>query len=116
MSAFEERSEEIPQFGDLLDGQDYRPRPGAYGVALDETGKVLAIEVDSGAFLPGGGLHDGESNEQALSREVLEETGFEIEIGAKLGIAKQFVVSEREARAFNKIGAFFLIELRQQVG
>lgn len=115
MSAFEERSQDIPQFGVLLDGLDYRPRPGAYGVALDQAGKVLAIEVDSGAFFPGGGLDDGESDQQGLRREVLEETGFEIEIGARLGVAKQFVVSEREAKAFNKIGAFFLIELRRRV-
>ena len=115
MSALEERQEGILQFGEMREGLDYAPRPGAYGVALDQAWRVLAIELDTGSFLPGGGARDGESSEQALSREVLEETGCEIEIGARLGVARQFVVSAREGRAYNKIGAFFLMEIRDQL-
>lgn len=116
MPAFEQRDEDPPQFGEMLEGRAYARRPGAYGVALDKTGNVLVIEVESGLFLPGGGLHDGESNEQALRREILEETGFEIEIHGEIGSANQFVTSAREGRSFNKIGAFFLIGLGQRVG
>ena len=116
MPGTDERDEAIPQFGEMLDGLAYSPRPGVYGVALDEAGRVLTVELDTGSFLPGGGRRVGESDEDALVREVLEETGFQIEIGARLGVAKQFVVSARKGKAFNKIGAFFLIELGRWVG
>ena len=109
------RNKGAQQFGERLKGEVYLRRPGAYGVAFDEMNRVLVIEVESGLFLPGGGLHDGESTELALRREILEETGFEIEIAGELGCANQFVTSVREGTSFNKIGAFFLVELKNQV-
>jgi len=64
------------------------------GVMKNAHGKVLIIgrvhpektsigEVLSWAF-PGGNLHPGETDEQALSREVKEETGYEVTVGEKI--------------------------------
>lgn len=100
-----------PQFGLRDEGRVYTPRPGAYAVALDAAERVLLVELDSGLFLPGGGLNDGETREQALHREVLEETGFAIAIVDEIGTARQFVTSQRERRSFNKICTFYRVEL-----
>ncbi len=54
-------------------------RTGVYGLA-QENGKILVVMQQKGAHkgkfdLPGGGLDHGETIEEALRRELLEETG-----------------------------------------
>jgi len=56
------------------------------GFILDEEGKVLLVKRAKNADsfpgkwdLPGGHIHKGESKEDGLSREILEETGITIE-------------------------------------
>ena len=56
------------------------------GVVLDEGRVLLTVRVDlRGWELPGGGTHPGESDEAAARREVLEETGLEVEIVRRVG-------------------------------
>ena len=52
-------------------------RPGAYGI-VRRGGTVLLAwdEEDQRWYFPGGGIEAGESPEEALAREVTEETGF----------------------------------------
>jgi ADP-ribose pyrophosphatase YjhB (NUDIX family) len=52
-------------------------------VTRDDRGRVLLVRQRGGPFkgqwlLPGGGLEDGESFEDAMRREVLEETGLTV--------------------------------------
>ena len=50
-------------------------RSAARGIAFRD-GKLLVIHTDKGDYkFPGGGVEPGESLEQALGREMLEETG-----------------------------------------
>jgi ADP-ribose pyrophosphatase YjhB (NUDIX family) len=58
---------------------------GVSGVVLDEAGRVLLLRhrfrESSGWELPGGFLSRSENLEEALGRELREETGLEIEVG-----------------------------------
>lgn len=62
-------------------------RPAAVGVVFDETKtQVLLIKRNDVPVwvLPGGGIEEGESPEQAVVREVEEETGLQVEIIRKI--------------------------------
>ncbi len=62
---------------------EVRPRRGAILVTRDDRGRVLLVKQRAGPFagawlLPGGALEDGESFEDAMRREVREETGLDV--------------------------------------
>ncbi|MGQ9630627.1 MAG: NUDIX domain-containing protein [bacterium] len=57
-------------------------------VIFDDAGRVFLLKrSDSGLWcLPGGGMQMGESVEEAMKREIREETGLEIEVIRLIGI------------------------------
>lgn len=69
------------------------PIPCAGAVIKDSEGRLLLIkrghEPGAGLWsLPGGRIEPGESDQQAVAREVLEETGLHVECGRLLGTAE----------------------------
>jgi len=63
---------------------------GVYGLYF-KGGKLLVINKNGGPYinrfdLPGGSLEESESLTNAMKREFLEETGFEIEVVKNLGV------------------------------
>jgi 8-oxo-dGTP diphosphatase len=67
--------------------------PCVGAVIKDEAGRLLLIrrghEPSAGLWsLPGGRIEPGESDQQAVAREVLEETGLRVECGRLLGRAE----------------------------
>ena len=62
--------------------------PSVVAVVQDERGRVLLIhKTDNNKWaLPGGGHEPGESISDTVVREVMEETGYEVEVQALTGI------------------------------
>ena len=63
-------------------------RVGAYAVCVDDGRLLLArfADPDRRWTLPGGGVEHGEYPADAVVREVHEETGYDVEVRALLGI------------------------------
>jgi 8-oxo-dGTP pyrophosphatase MutT (NUDIX family) len=77
-------------FGTRLPGVSYEPRPAAYGVIRDARGRIAVVVTEAKHFLPGGGCRNRESPREGLVREVREECGRGVLIGAELGEAIQY--------------------------
>ncbi len=62
---------------------------GVRGIVLNEQDELLLVQHSYGGrkwFLPGGGHRGSESPEEALVREMREETGLEVEITGLVGV------------------------------
>ncbi len=70
-----------------VDHNDYRERVAARAVLFDQENKIALLHVTKFNYhkLPGGGVDEGESMEQGLRRELLEETGCKAEIKQEIG-------------------------------
>ncbi len=61
---------------------------GSIGIVFDQKRKTVLIvqRYDNGVWvLPGGGIDTGETPEQAVVREMAEETGLEVSVSRKVG-------------------------------
>src|SRR5688572_20136193 len=103
----------IPEFGTAEPRGDYVLRHGAYGIIRGEAGRIAIVRTPGGIFLPGGGQDPGESLEQALVREVLEECGFHVRVGAFVGAADELAQLGEEKKFYRKRCAFFHAAIRE---
>jgi 8-oxo-dGTP diphosphatase len=84
----------IRRFGQSpLPEKRYSLRPGAYAILPLQKRLLLTAQVSDvvDIQLPGGGIDFGESQIQALHREVMEETGWRISSPKRLGAFRRFV-------------------------
>lgn len=67
-------------------------RLGARGIVIRDDGKIAIFnKTNKNEYkLPGGGIEDDETPEEAFKREVLEETGCIVEIIENLGITEEY--------------------------
>jgi 8-oxo-dGTP diphosphatase len=73
-----------------VDFEDYDTRLAAYAVIIDEQDRILLALWNEGPeprwTMPGGGVELHESVEQAVVRELREETGYDVALGPVLGV------------------------------
>jgi 8-oxo-dGTP pyrophosphatase MutT (NUDIX family) len=75
-----------------VDFTDYDTRLAAYAVIVDEYDRILLTWYIGGEHspacwsMPGGGVEFDESLQQAVAREVLEETGYTVEVGGPIAV------------------------------
>lgn len=94
MKLLAEISERSLGLGDIhanLGGQ-YQLRKSARAIILNEEGKMAVQYLQNYAFhkLPGGGVDPGETVEEGLKREVLEEVGCACEIIRPIGVTFEY--------------------------
>lgn len=110
--SFEGNNEKV--FGERIEGVDYYHRVAVYGIAKNSKGRVATIRTPNGYFLPGGGIEKGETHEQCLHREFIEETGYKIAIGDYIGGADLYHKSKKGKHIYG-IGHFYCVELEEKI-
>lgn len=89
---------------------------GAYGILIDQD-KILLIKKSRGAYkgmydLPGGGIEFGEKAEEALKRELMEETGVVVNDYSFIGCNEYFcdyLNESQEPRKLHHLGLYYVI-------
>lgn len=72
-------------FGEIheVDEREIIDRTSAYGILIEDARLLLVQDRDSKCWeFPGGGLESGESKEEGMVREFLEETGINIDVSS----------------------------------
>lgn len=72
------KKEKMKRIGKKKEGLQYTKRPGAYAIIEREEDDKIAIATDGEYFFLGGGIEEGETEIQALKRELIEESGYSI--------------------------------------
>ncbi|WP_281862855.1 NUDIX domain-containing protein [Planomicrobium okeanokoites] len=104
-------------FGERDYKLNYWKRTGAYAVIQNDRQQFLCVKDSDGLlFLVGGGVDEGESPENALLRESIEETGHEIRIVEEIGKAERHWISSKyPSDSQHNIGILYAAELLEKV-
>ena len=100
-----------PIFGNKLDGINYIDRPGAYALIVNDDQQIAVIETGNGFFLPGGGMDPGETELEALKRELQEETGYQVFVLSQAGTAFEYINGVREDQYYRIRSSFYKVQL-----
>lgn len=103
------------QFGEKHPDINYKSRPGAYAVIVRDNCLGLIELPDNYYTFAGGGIDDGESEEESLVREVLEETGYSSQPGEKIISARQYITIFDRKIFLNKICHFYELTLIEKI-
>lgn len=93
----------IPVFGDKVENVKFKSRYGVHAI-VEKNGNFCLVQAPNGAFfLPGGEIEPGESQEEALKRELIEEIGADdVIVGDFIGQANEyFYSSHRDQHYYN---------------
>jgi 8-oxo-dGTP diphosphatase len=105
-----------PVFGKIEENIKYKLRKAVYAIILNnEMDEVFSVKTKNNHyFLPGGGIEKDESPEDALFRELIEETGYAIKVQSKIGEAVRFFHSLNNAPIQND-AAFYFAQLEEKI-
>lgn len=78
-------------------------RPSAYGIVRrgDEILLMTTVGENGRYCLPGGGTEPWETNAKALQRELMEETGVQVEVGSLLHFQEDFFYYDPKEEALH---------------
>jgi 8-oxo-dGTP pyrophosphatase MutT (NUDIX family) len=93
----------VRTFGEPPPGRT--PRPGAYVVVVNASWDVAVVRVGDDVWLPGGGIHPGETPEDAARREVHEETGLTVELVSTMGESHEY--HEVRGKAVHRLAHYY---------
>ena len=100
------------QFGTAASGLDYRLRATAFGLVVQDS-RLACVRVDRGEGsyfdLPGGAVDGDETEQQALVREFMEETGMTVRALSRIGEASQYF-RKSDGEPINNTGGFWTVE------
>jgi len=83
-------------------------RPAAYGILLNQHRILLMRMRHTGKYhLPGGGLNIGETLETTLKREVMEETGVEIDVHQLVHFKEAFFYYDPSGKAYHGLHFYY---------
>ncbi|WP_180953506.1 NUDIX hydrolase [Bacillus sp. T33-2] len=103
--------QKIISFGEQNFGKEYITRPGAYGIIFNTEKNKIAITKHLGKyFLIGGGVEEGETPEDCLRREFLEEAGWYVKIEKYIGTAQRYFYSTNQYEYMHSIGDFYVCQ------
>lgn len=92
---------------------NYTDRIGIYLVPVKD-GKIGVVSTPKGYFLLGGGLGSGESQEECIKRECLEEIGYIVSVGNKVCSAEMYC-EHPTIGYFHPIQTYYVGELLELV-
>jgi 8-oxo-dGTP diphosphatase len=100
----------------MTDAAAVRPEVAVGGIAFDERGRVLLVQRGrppaAGLWtVPGGRVEPGETLAAACRREVHEETGLEVTVGALVEVVERFVRDQAGALRHHFVIHDYLVEV-----
>ena len=98
---------------EMKENVNYIDRVGVYLVPMKE-GKIGVVKTSKGYFLLGGGLDNGESHEECIKRECLEEVGYTVSVGNKVCSAEMYC-EHPTIGYFHPIQTYYVGELLEQI-
>ena len=103
-------------FGEVLEDVFYQERRGAYGIAINDLKQVAVIQMPHGDFIPGGGIEGNETEEECLKRELIEETGYNINIKDFICKGIEYGYGPKSKKYLKLVGSFYFIEFKEDTG
>ena len=95
-------------FGEKIEGVDYHELPCARAVIHNKKEEFAFVALGTEEyFLLGGGMEKGETPQQTIMRECIEEAGAKVIVGRKIGTAADYLFAKKEQAYFHKVVEYF---------